>query len=125
MIDIAQYLGAKVSDAILESGKGREMLLVQRFGAGWCGVERPVCQDGEWAMRAPHALDGIQDVMERRYHGEGINAQLLGRKTVSPVKSADRVYSEDGYFLVWHAGRVVCREIRDRSGELNEGRRTK
>lgn len=131
MIGLVQYLGAKVCDAILENWKGVEMLFVQRFGAGWCGVERPVGQNGEWAMGAPHALDGIQDVMERRYDGGTANffrgnvSRLLGRKTVSPVKRADRVYSEDGYFLVWHARRVVGREIRDRSGELNEGRRTK
>lgn len=87
-----------------------EMLLVQRFGAGWCGVEYPVCQNDERPMRAPHAVDGIQDVVERRHHGDSADffrgniAQLLDRKTVSPVKSADRVYSEDGYFLVWHVG---------------------
>ena len=106
-----------------------EMLLVQRLGAR-CGVERPVCQDGEWAMRAPHALDSIEDVMEGD-HGNapvlcrGDIAQLLGGKAIGPVKSADRVYREDRDFLVWHVGRVVSREIRDRSGELDEGRRTK
>lgn len=106
MIDIAQYLGAKVCDAILEDKKGMEMLPVRRSRVRWCGVERPVCQDNERAVRAPHALDSIEYVMERQHLGffRGNVAQLLGRKTVSPVKSADRVYSKDGYFLVWHVG---------------------
>jgi len=134
MIGDDRCLGAKFGDAVLYDGKGTEVLFVQ-----WLSMrvrrrraEGPVREDDERTVGASHSLDSIHDGPERGNRGGtgvvsvGTNTtQLLGSKTVGPVKGADRIYSEEDHFLVWHVRRVIRREIRDRGGELGKGCRTK
>lgn len=75
-----------------------EMLSVE---CGREGVERPICQDGNDAMREPETLQCLQDVVQgievaeilRRY--VLAQAQLFNREAVGPVECTDGVNSQE------------------------------